>query len=129
MGKPAKSSAGTPNAVSRIAWKTCSAFRLNNPFMASILSIIRQRRHRRYQSHISAQQRSQRAVLGFGFVLSVAVGTLVLGASLTYVSLTRGLPPVDQVSLLLNPQSGELLQPTRFYDRTGQHLIATLAPS
>ncbi len=97
--------------------------------MASILTIIRQRRRRRYQARSSAQQRSQRAVLGFGFILSVGMGTLVLAAALTYVSLTRGLPPLEQVSLLLNRQDGQLLQPTRFYDRTGQHLIATLAPT
>ncbi len=97
--------------------------------MSSILTIIRQRRHRRYQVQTSAQQRSQRSVLGFGFILSIVVGAIVLAATLTYASLTRGLPPLEQVSLLLNPQDGQLLQPTRIYDRTGQHLIATLAPS
>jgi len=97
--------------------------------MASILTIIRQRRHRRSQARISAQQRSQRTVLGFGFILSVLVGALVLAAALTYASLTRGRPPIEQVSLLLNPQDGQLLQPTRFFDRTGQHLLATLAPT
>jgi membrane peptidoglycan carboxypeptidase len=97
--------------------------------MSSILPIIRQRRHRRTQIRSSTQQRSQRAVLGFGFIFSVVVGTLVLAATLTYASLTRGLPPIEQVSLLLNPQDGQLLQPTRFYDRTGKHLIATLSPT
>jgi membrane carboxypeptidase/penicillin-binding protein len=29
---------------------------------------------------------------------------------------------------MLDPQNGLLLQPTRLYDRTGQHLLATLAP-
>ena len=53
----------------------------------------------------------------------------MLAAALAYASLTRGLPPLEQVSLLLNPQDGQLLQPTRLYDRTGQHLIATLAPT
>ncbi|MGA2505019.1 MAG: transglycosylase domain-containing protein [Anaerolineales bacterium] len=97
--------------------------------MSSILTIIHQRRHRRYQTRSSAQQRSQRAVLGFGFILSAVVGALVLAATFTYASLTRSLPPLEQVSLLLNPHDGQLLQPTRFYDRTGQHLIATLAPT
>jgi membrane carboxypeptidase/penicillin-binding protein len=97
--------------------------------MSSILTIIRQRRQRRYLVHTSAQQRSQRAVLGFGFILTLVVGAVVLAAALVYASLTRGLPPLEQVGLLLNPQDGQLLQPTRFYDRTGQHLIATLAPT
>ena len=38
--------------------------------MSSILTIIRQRRHRQDQVRSSAQQRSQRAVFGFGFTLS-----------------------------------------------------------
>ncbi len=97
--------------------------------MSSILTIIRQRRHRRDQTRSSAQQRSQRAVFGFGFTVSAGVVALVLAAALAYASLTRGLPPVEQLTVLLNPQDGQLLQPTRLYDRTGQHLIDTLSPS
>ncbi|MCX6038481.1 MAG: transglycosylase domain-containing protein, partial [Chloroflexi bacterium] len=97
--------------------------------MSSNLTIIRQRRHRRDQTRSSAQQRSQRAVFGFGFVVSAAVVALVLAAALAYASLTIGLPPVEQLTVLLNPQDGQLLQPTRLYDRTGQHLIGTLSPT
>ena len=97
--------------------------------MSSILTIIRQRHHRRDQARSSAQQRSQRAFFGFGFTLSVVVVALVLAAALIYASLTRGLPPVEEVSVLLDPQDGQLLQPTRLYDRTGQHLVAVLSPS
>jgi membrane peptidoglycan carboxypeptidase len=97
--------------------------------MSSILTIIRQRRQRRDLARSSAQQRSQRAIFGAGFTLSVAVVALVLAAALAYASLTRGLPPLEQLTLLLNPQDGTLLQPTRLYDRTGQHLIRTLSPT
>ncbi len=97
--------------------------------MSSPLTTIRQRRHRRDQTRSSAQQRSQRAVFGFGFVVSAAAVALVLAAALAYASLTRGLPPVEQLTVLLNPQDGQLLQPTRLYDRTGQHLIDTLSPT
>ncbi len=97
--------------------------------MPSNLTIIRQRRHRRDLARSSAEQRSQRAVLGFGFTVSVAVVALVLAAALAYASLTRGLPPLEQLTVLLNPQDGTLLQPTRLYDRTGQHLIRTLSPT
>ena len=97
--------------------------------MSSNLTIIRQRRHRRDQTRSSAQQRSQRAVFGFGFVVSAAVVALVLAAALAYASLTIGLPPLEQLTVLLNPQDGQLLQPTRLYDRTGQHLIGTLSPT
>ena len=97
--------------------------------MSSNLTIIRQRRQRRDQTRSSAQQRSQRLVFGFGFAVSVAVVALVLAAALAYASLTRGLLPLEQLTVLLNPQDGQLLQPTRLYDRTGQHLIRTLSPT
>lgn len=95
----------------------------------SILTIIRQRRHRRTQTRSSAQQRSQRAAFGFGFTVSAALVLVILVAALAYAALTRGLPPVEGLSILLNPTDGQLLQPTRLYDRTGQHLLATLAPA
>jgi membrane peptidoglycan carboxypeptidase len=97
--------------------------------MASILTITRQRRHRRDQARTSAQQRTHRAVLALGFVLSSIGVALVLVAALTYASLTRGLVPLDQLLVLLNPLDGQLLQPTRLYDRSGQHLVATLSPT
>ena len=94
----------------------------------SILTIIRQRRHRRSQIRSSAQQRSQRVAFGFGFAISAALVLVVLAAVLAYAGLTSGLPPVEELSILLNPNDGQLLQPTRLYDRTGQHLLAVLAP-
>jgi membrane peptidoglycan carboxypeptidase len=97
--------------------------------MASILTIIRQRRQRRDLTRRSAQQRSQRAVLGLGFIISAVLVVLILTAVLVYASLTHGLVPVEQLSVLLDPPGGQLLQPTRLYDRSGQHLIATLSPS
>ncbi len=97
--------------------------------MSSILTIIRQRRHRRHLTRSGAQQRSQRAVMGIGFTLSVALLALVLAATLTYAALTRGLPALEQLNLLLDPQAGQLLQPTRLYDHTGQHLVAVLSPT
>ena len=97
--------------------------------MSSNLTTVRQRRHRRDQTRSSAQSRSRRAVFGFGLVVSTVVVALVLAASLAYASLTIGLLPIEQLSVLLNPLDGQLLQPTRLYDRTGQHLIATLSPT
>ena len=95
----------------------------------SILTIIRQRRHRRTQTRTSTQQRSQRAAFGIGFTISAALVLAVLAAALAYSALTRGLPPVEELSILLNSNDGQLLQPTRLYDRSGQHLLAVLAPA
>jgi membrane peptidoglycan carboxypeptidase len=97
--------------------------------MPSILPIVRQRRHRHDRSRTGAQQRSQRTLIGLGFTVSVAIIALVMAAALVYASLTHSLPPLEKLSALLNPQDGALLQPTRLYDRTGQHLIASLSPS
>ena len=93
----------------------------------SILTIIRQRRHRRSLIRSSAQQRSRRIALGSGFAFSAILVLAVLAAVLAYAGLTSGLPPVEELPILLNPTDGQLLQPTRLYDRTGQHLLAVLA--
>jgi membrane peptidoglycan carboxypeptidase len=97
--------------------------------MPSTLTIARQRRHRRQNIRSSAQQRVQRSVLGFGFIVSAVLVVLILVGVLTYAGLTRGLPPVEELTVLLDPENGLLLQPTRLYDRTGDHLLAVLSPT
>ena len=97
--------------------------------MPSTLTIARQRRHRRQQTRSSARQRSQRAFFGFGFIVSAVLVVASLGVALAYSSLVRGLPPVAELPVLLNPRNGQLLQPTRLYDRSGQHLLASLSPT
>jgi membrane carboxypeptidase/penicillin-binding protein len=97
--------------------------------MSSTLTITRQRQIRRKKSSSSAQQRVQRAVLVFGFVVSAALVVSILASVLIYAGLTRSLPPVEEMPVLLNPADGLLLQPTRLYDRSGQHLVAVLAPT
>ena len=92
-----------------------------------ILTYIRQRRHRRSQIRSSSHQRFQRLAFGFGFAISAGLVLAVLATVLIYAGLTSGLPPVGELSVLLNPVDGQLLQPTRLYDRTGQHLLAVLA--
>jgi membrane peptidoglycan carboxypeptidase len=51
---------------------------------------------------------------------------LLVCAGITYAQLTTGLPPIEEFSVLMNPTNGILLQPTRFYDRSGQNLLFTL---
>ncbi len=45
---------------------------------------------------------------------------------LAYSGLTQGLPSPEALPALLNPPDGLLLQPTRLYDRSGEHLLLTL---
>ena len=43
-----------------------------------------------------------------------------------YFGLVKDIPSVDKLPTLLNPPDGILLQPTRLYDRSHQHVIQTL---
>ena len=52
------------------------------------------------------------------------LGAMVL--VLAYSGLTQGLPSPEALPALLNPPDGVLLQPTRLYDRSGEHLLLTL---
>lgn len=56
--------------------------------------------------------------------LSAALGVVAL--VLTFNSLTQGLPSLESLPALLDPPVGLLLQPTRLYDRSGEHLLLTL---
>jgi membrane carboxypeptidase/penicillin-binding protein len=54
----------------------------------------------------------------------VALGGVILG--LTYVELTRDLPPIEALPLLVDESTGLAHQPTRLYDRTGKHTLLSL---
>ena len=66
--------------------------------------------------------------LGVGCGLSVSIILLVLvsGFTLGYIDLVKDLPSIDSLPIILDPQNGNLLQPTRFYDRTGSTIIFSL---
>jgi membrane peptidoglycan carboxypeptidase len=67
--------------------------------------------------------------VGFGILVSLLLALIILAAALAYADLTRDLPNVDLLPVLLNAPDGLLLQPTRVYDRTGQNLLMTFAPN
>lgn len=83
---------------------------------------LRQRSDQRRRSLVNRQ----RAVFGLLAVLLTGLAAAALGLAFFYASLTSGLPAVDELAVMLDPQSGSLLQPTRLYDRSGQRLIYTL---
>lgn len=96
--------------------------------MLTIRSILRRRRDRRQVALRSVEARTQRVTVGIGYVLSVLLAALILALALYYADLTRDLPSVESLPVMLNPPDGMLLQPTRIYDRSGQHLLKTFAP-
>ena len=62
-----------------------------------------------------------------GFSFTILISLLLAVVSLTIVIIftltTEDLPSLDLLPLLLEPPDGLLLQPTKFYDRSGQHII------
>ena len=97
--------------------------------MTDVTPILRRRRDRRESARKSVESRTRRFALGFGFVFSILLALLILGTAFFYAELTRELPSVETLPGLLNPPDGLLLQPTRVYDRTGQHILKTFAPN
>ncbi|MHC1740296.1 MAG: penicillin-binding protein [Anaerolineaceae bacterium] len=64
-----------------------------------------------------------RVVLAFTAIL-ISAGLIIGG--FYFASLTNDLPSIDQLPILLNDQTGELLQPTRLLDRTGNVFLASI---
>jgi membrane peptidoglycan carboxypeptidase len=65
------------------------------------------------------------AVISAG-IASIFLVVLIFALALAYSFITSDLPSVDELVQLFEPPDGLLLQPTKVYDRTGQHLLATL---
>ena len=59
-------------------------------------------------------------------LLAILLGLVGLGLSIGYAELQRGLPAVDELQGIFNASGGELLAPTRFYDRTGEVAVQDL---
>ncbi len=97
--------------------------------MPETLPILRNRRDRRLTRQRLAESRRRNLLLSAGTLLSLFSAALILIAVQAYVNLTRDLPSIEILPRLLNPPDGQLLQPTRLYDRSGTHLLYTFAPS
>ena len=92
------------------------------------LPILRRRRERRIEQRQQKDDRFAGGLIGVGLVSFAVLGLTILGLALAYASLTADLPSLETIPALLEPPSGSLLQPTRIYDRSGEHLLAVLAP-
>ena len=96
--------------------------------MPSTIPILRARRERRLARQRANAVRSRNVFLSAGMILSLLIAGLIITTAFTYVNLTRDLPSLRILPILLNPPNGYLLQPTRIYDRTGQNILFTFAP-
>lgn len=68
--------------------------------------------------------------LAFGLLalLLIVLAGFALAGGWEFTRITANLAPVDDLLLLMDRQQGELLTPTRIYDRTGNTLLAEINP-
>jgi len=66
-----------------------------------------------------------RTARALGAVLGVLLAAVVVWAGFAWARLTADLPSIQILPTLLDRQTGQMLQPTRLFDRTGQHLLYT----
>ena len=97
--------------------------------MQKFLPILRSRRERRLAKQRTSSNRARSALLSVGMVFSIVLAALILFGAFAYADVTRDLPSVEILPRLLNPPDGILLQPTRIYDRTGEQVLFTFAPT
>ena len=96
--------------------------------MPSTLPILRARRERRLAKQHASDSRKRSLFVSAGMILSLVIAALIIVTAFAYVSLTRDLPSIQTLPILLNPPNWHLLQPTRIYDRTRDHILFTFAP-
>jgi membrane peptidoglycan carboxypeptidase len=96
--------------------------------MPQVTPILRARRERRLAHQWTSSSRRRSSFLSVGILFSLFTAVSLFISAFSYVSLTHDLPSVDILPQLLNPPNGLLLQPTRIYDRTRQHILFTFAP-
>lgn len=97
--------------------------------MPSTLPILRTRRERRLARQRANEFRTRNTLLSAGMVLSLLTATFIITIAFAYVNLTSDLPSIEIFPGYLNPPDGLLLQPTRIYDRTREHVLFTFSPN
>lgn len=91
--------------------------------MPSVPHILVMRRRRAGQAHKNPASRLGWMLAG-GISLLAAAATIA--GAIYYSNLTRDLPPLGSVAALVEAPESPLRQPTRLYDRSGEHLLFTL---
>lgn len=88
--------------------------------------LIQRRRRQAAARRKSAEKRFSRILLGLGAVAGLLFAIALIWGGISYTQLTADLPSLDTFPELLNAQNGLLMQPTRIYDRSGEHLLLSL---
>jgi len=88
--------------------------------------LINRRKLRASRRRRSASGRASRAGIGLTALASLGLVVIVALIGLAYTALTADLPSIRLVEHLLDPKDGIFMQPTRLYDRSGEHVLHTL---
>ena len=91
-----------------------------------VFLLVKERRQRRALRRERGKRTLRAALSGLLAAILLAAAFASIAFAFLYAELTRDLPPVDALPVLLDAQTGTLLQPTRLYDRSGQVVIHTL---
>jgi membrane peptidoglycan carboxypeptidase len=88
--------------------------------------ILQARRNRQAHRRRAFSRRTLRLGVGVALVVTLSLVILSLGVVWGYTVLTADLPSIETLNALLAPDTGRLIQPTRFYDRSGTQVLAAL---
>lgn len=94
--------------------------------MPAVQAITRFRKRHQLRVKRGINNHAAKASLAGILVLIFLLGLTILGFALAYSYLTADLPSPLMLQTLLDPNEGMLNEPTRFYDRTGKYVLATL---
>lgn len=90
------------------------------------LFLLIKNRHLTRQTHTSRVNRFMKYLaVALTAIVSIAVILALLGSGFLYARITADLPSVEELPVLLNSENGELLEPSRLLDRTGQVVLFT----
>ena len=92
----------------------------------SLYLLINRRKTGQNRRPSPSQTLWKRLWLGSALLFCLLLMSAVVAAGLMYVNMSRDLPSLEMLPLLMDARHGLLLQPTRLYDRTGQHLLLSL---
>jgi membrane peptidoglycan carboxypeptidase len=93
---------------------------------SQLFLLVNQRSRRKNRQQQSFSHRLGQLGLSCSAVLGLMLVAALFTAGAAYANLTYDLPSISQLPVLLDRDKGLLLQPTLFYDRTGQHLLYRL---
>jgi membrane peptidoglycan carboxypeptidase len=88
--------------------------------------LINRRLHYRIQRLHRPGRRLKQMLLGFTAFVGIVLAVVLLFTGVLYANLTENLPSLNTFPVLLDSVDGQLLQPTRLYDRTGEKVLLTL---